>query len=79
MSNIIESFSVNGPVMANLAWHNLACPGYKWEERTSVEELLILEWPVGMSVRAFSYLAIDVGGLRSLWAAPSPGSWAWDV
>lgn len=57
---------MNGPVMANLAWHNLACPGYKWEKRTSVEELLILEWPVSMSVRAFSYLAIDVGGLRSL-------------
>lgn len=36
------------------------------------EELAPSDWPVGVSLRAFSLLLIDVGGPSPLWAVSFP-------
>lgn len=47
-------------------------------EGTSIEELFLSDWSVGMSVSVFSCLTTDVGGTSPLWVEP-PCRWSWVV
>ena len=40
---------------------NLTQTGVMWEEESSTESMPPTDWPVGKSVRAFSWLMVDVG------------------
>lgn len=59
------SFHVQGCIQG-LSWFcivNFAEPRVTWQERTSTEKFSVSDWPMDMSVEAFSWPLIDTGSL----------------
>lgn len=49
------------------------------KEGTSAEELPLSDWPMGMSVRTFSWLIVNMWGPGSLWVMPSLGRYSFHL